>query len=364
MENTTHLFLATRFNCNKCHDHPFERWTQDQYYQLSQYFAQVDSRRMTPAATAASAAPPSKAPNRSSKSSPTKTEGEVKHDRTGKIVRPPSPYPVAHPLLRARRQSPPKIRENRKSPPRRRTRRLDDLPRQPLLRLSATSTASGATCSASASSNRSTTSAPAIRPPTPNCSTISPASSSKAASTSRHILRRSASRGPTNSPSPPTDGTPTTAVNFSHALPRRLPAEVLLDAVYRVTGSVPNFPGATRHPRRPTRRLRHRRAQRFPRQSRPPPAKAPANANAATTSSSVPSCPCSAGPAVSAPSRSEKRPRPPRHHRTDDRALADELFLRTLNRPPPTRRKPRPPSPPCLRPSPPTHAAHRRPRRT
>jgi len=32
MENTTHLFLATRFNCNKCHDYPFERWTQDQYY--------------------------------------------------------------------------------------------------------------------------------------------------------------------------------------------------------------------------------------------------------------------------------------------------------------------------------------------
>ncbi len=41
MENTTQLFLAVRFNCNKCHDHPFERWTQDQYYQLSAYFAQV-----------------------------------------------------------------------------------------------------------------------------------------------------------------------------------------------------------------------------------------------------------------------------------------------------------------------------------
>ncbi|RYD33235.1 MAG: DUF1549 domain-containing protein, partial [Verrucomicrobiaceae bacterium] len=41
MENTTHLFLATRFNCNKCHDHPFERWTQDQYYQMSAWFAQV-----------------------------------------------------------------------------------------------------------------------------------------------------------------------------------------------------------------------------------------------------------------------------------------------------------------------------------
>ncbi|HMC64575.1 MAG TPA: DUF1549 domain-containing protein, partial [Gemmataceae bacterium] len=41
MENTTQLFLAIRFNCNKCHDHPFERWTQDQYYQLSAFFAQV-----------------------------------------------------------------------------------------------------------------------------------------------------------------------------------------------------------------------------------------------------------------------------------------------------------------------------------
>jgi hypothetical protein len=47
MENTTHLFLAVRFNCNKCHDHPFERWTQGQYYHLAAYFAQV-SRREDP----------------------------------------------------------------------------------------------------------------------------------------------------------------------------------------------------------------------------------------------------------------------------------------------------------------------------
>lgn len=41
MENTTHLFLAIRFNCNKCHDHPFERWTQNQYYELSAFFTQI-----------------------------------------------------------------------------------------------------------------------------------------------------------------------------------------------------------------------------------------------------------------------------------------------------------------------------------
>jgi hypothetical protein len=41
MENLTQVFLGTRFSCNKCHDHPFERWTQGQYYQLSAYFAGV-----------------------------------------------------------------------------------------------------------------------------------------------------------------------------------------------------------------------------------------------------------------------------------------------------------------------------------
>ena len=41
MENTTQLFLAVHFNCNKCHDHPFERWTQNQYYELAAFFAQV-----------------------------------------------------------------------------------------------------------------------------------------------------------------------------------------------------------------------------------------------------------------------------------------------------------------------------------
>lgn len=41
MENATHLFLGIRFNCNKCHDHPFERWTQAQHYELGAFFAQV-----------------------------------------------------------------------------------------------------------------------------------------------------------------------------------------------------------------------------------------------------------------------------------------------------------------------------------
>ncbi len=40
-ENVTQLFLGIRFNCNKCHDHPFERWTQTQYYHFAANFARV-----------------------------------------------------------------------------------------------------------------------------------------------------------------------------------------------------------------------------------------------------------------------------------------------------------------------------------
>ncbi|MFT5467469.1 MAG: WD40 repeat protein/mono/diheme cytochrome c family protein [Verrucomicrobiales bacterium] len=45
MENTTHLFLATRFNCNKCHDHPFERWNVGQYYETASFFTQIGLAR-------------------------------------------------------------------------------------------------------------------------------------------------------------------------------------------------------------------------------------------------------------------------------------------------------------------------------
>ncbi|MEE2887733.1 MAG: DUF1549 domain-containing protein, partial [Planctomycetota bacterium] len=40
-EDITQTFLGVRFSCNKCHNHPFERWTQDQYYEFSANFAQV-----------------------------------------------------------------------------------------------------------------------------------------------------------------------------------------------------------------------------------------------------------------------------------------------------------------------------------
>lgn len=44
MENTSQIFMGVRMACAKCHDHPFEKWTQRQYYQLSAFFAAVGIR--------------------------------------------------------------------------------------------------------------------------------------------------------------------------------------------------------------------------------------------------------------------------------------------------------------------------------
>lgn len=94
MENTTQLFLAVRFNCNKCHDHPFERWTQDQYYNLSAYFTQITRaedpkyRGQRIGGTAVEGATPLVEIIADSKS------GEITHARTGETAKPKFPYEV------------------------------------------------------------------------------------------------------------------------------------------------------------------------------------------------------------------------------------------------------------------------------
>ncbi|MDA7979637.1 MAG: DUF1549 and DUF1553 domain-containing protein [Pirellulales bacterium] len=92
VENTTQLFLATRFNCNKCHDHPFERWTQDQYYELAAYFSQVDRKdhpQFADQQINESAIDGAKAAVEIIYDSGT---GEVQHIRTGEIAQPRFPY--------------------------------------------------------------------------------------------------------------------------------------------------------------------------------------------------------------------------------------------------------------------------------
>jgi hypothetical protein len=43
-EATAQVFLGVRLQCAKCHNHPFERWTQADYHSLAAFFTRVDYR--------------------------------------------------------------------------------------------------------------------------------------------------------------------------------------------------------------------------------------------------------------------------------------------------------------------------------
>jgi hypothetical protein len=48
-ETTSQVFLGVRIQCAKCHNHPFERWTQDNYYGIGAFFNRIERK---PGATA------------------------------------------------------------------------------------------------------------------------------------------------------------------------------------------------------------------------------------------------------------------------------------------------------------------------
>jgi hypothetical protein len=91
-ETSTQVFLGVRFNCNKCHDHPFERWTQDNYYGWAAFFADVrlekdpESGDRTIAGSAVEQARPL------FEIVADGADGEMIHLRTGKAAAPKFPY--------------------------------------------------------------------------------------------------------------------------------------------------------------------------------------------------------------------------------------------------------------------------------
>jgi hypothetical protein len=74
-ETTAQLFFGIRMQCAKCHNHPFERWTQDDYYSMAAFFARVRQKRD----------PSEPGPN------PAVVGGEIIYsDRAGEVVQPRS----------------------------------------------------------------------------------------------------------------------------------------------------------------------------------------------------------------------------------------------------------------------------------
>ncbi len=72
-ETTSQLFLGVRIQCAKCHNHPFERWTQDNYYGIAAFFNRVERKKTT---------------NKDEMIVWVSRSGEVTQPRTGKQMRP------------------------------------------------------------------------------------------------------------------------------------------------------------------------------------------------------------------------------------------------------------------------------------
>jgi hypothetical protein len=72
-ETTAQLFLGVRVQCARCHNHPFEKWTQNQYYQMAAFFARVKSKN---------------GDKPDEQDVYLASTGEVKHPKTGKEMTP------------------------------------------------------------------------------------------------------------------------------------------------------------------------------------------------------------------------------------------------------------------------------------
>lgn len=229
MENTTHLFLAIRFNCNKCHDHPFERWTQDQYYELTAYFAQVGLKR-DPASgdrniggSAVEGAKPLFEEVFDAQ------EGETTHERTGKQVKPSFPFPVEVAIDEnaPRRQQLAAWITSEKNP---------YFARSFVNRLWGYLTGTGLM--------EPLDDIRAGNPPTnPELLDYLTEEFVKSDFNVEHILRLICNSRTYQLSVGTHQWNQDDVLNYSHAKARRLPAEVLYDAVYQVTGAVSSIPG-------------------------------------------------------------------------------------------------------------------------
>jgi hypothetical protein len=73
VESISQLFLGARVQCAKCHNHPFEKWTQDNYFGLAAFFNRVQRK---------------KSPRGDEMLIYVAQNGEVKQPRTGKEMKP------------------------------------------------------------------------------------------------------------------------------------------------------------------------------------------------------------------------------------------------------------------------------------
>ena len=229
MENTTQLFLAVRFNCNKCHDHPFERWTQDQYYQTAAFFARTALREDPESKGRKIGGTDVEAPKPLYEAVYDKPDGEMQHDRTKQVAPPKLPFACAY------------------KAPEKASRRTEiaawvTSPDNPYFARSYVNRLWGYLLGVGII--EPIDDIRAGNPPTnPELLDYLSAEFIRSGFNVRHVMQLICKSRVYQLSVATNKWNDDDRVNYAHATARRLPAEVLLDAVYRVTGSVSKFPG-------------------------------------------------------------------------------------------------------------------------
>lgn len=229
VENTTHLFLATRFNCNKCHDHPFERWTMDQYYETAAYFSQIglSADPNAKGATIGGSAVEGAKPLYEIVSD--KKDGDVLHLRTNKPVAPKVPYDteLVSKAATSRREA---FATWMTSP------QNDYFAMSYANRIWGYLTGTGVI--------EPLDDIRAGNPPSnPELLQYLTNEFIQSGFNVRHLMKLIANSRTYQLSLATNKWNEDDKINYSHAKARRLPAEVLFDSVFAVTGSMPNIPG-------------------------------------------------------------------------------------------------------------------------
>ncbi len=238
VENTTHLFLATRFNCNKCHDHPFERWTQDQYYETAAYFAQIDLARdakNAPTQNIGGSAVEGAKPLFEIVGD--KPGGEIKHDRTGAVQPPAFPYESQFAKVSFQQPEQPTRREQFAA--------WAVSPDNPYFAASYANRLWGYLLGTGIIEPLDDIRA-GNPPSNPQLLDHLAARFVKSGFDIRALVAEICKSRTYQLSIATNEWNADDGINFSHAKARRLPAEVLYDAVHFATGAVPDIPGAGR----------------------------------------------------------------------------------------------------------------------
>lgn len=212
--DTAQLFLGTRIACAQCHNHPYERWTQDDYYGLQAFFARLGRK-----------------PGEISQEPAifVRQDGQVRHPTTGKVM-------VPHGL------DGPEVLATEDEDPRQLLVDWMARPENPFFAAALTNRVWGHFMGRG------------LVEPVDDLRVTNPASNPQLLDALahdfvahrydvKHLIRQIVNSTAYQLSSEPSPGNRNDRQNYARAYPRRMPAEVMLDAICQVTGSAESFAG-------------------------------------------------------------------------------------------------------------------------